>query len=164
VRVALSAKYTENLFTWRKSLSRFLDADGFDPSLLIPLFQRQRNVLNLAYYHGLILIHRPFLLSNFASLNSRSKRSRGGPGTPEMDKNVNECLDAAMRIAAIVEELTEGQQIYRAFWVSLYLLYLISTGADPESSPIILHSVRLSYSTCIQSSSVMNPEKNIKLI
>lgn len=91
--------------------------EGVDTSLLIPLFQRQRNVLNLAYYHALILVHRPFLLSNFASLNSRNARPRGAPGTPDMDKNVGECLNAAMHIAAIVNDLTEGQQIYRAFWV-----------------------------------------------
>lgn len=94
-----------------------------DTSLLIPLFQRQRNVLNLAYYHALILIHRPFLLSNFASLNSRGGGTRGAPGTPEMDKNVGDCLDAAMAIAAIVNELTEGQQLYCAFWVICPLLH-----------------------------------------
>jgi len=121
VRVNLSMQYSEDLLNWRRGLLRFLDADGIDTSLLIPLFQRQRNVLNLAYYHALILVHRPFLLSNFASLNSRSARFRGGPGTPDMDKNVGECLDAAMHIVAIVNELTEGQQIYRAFWVSLGL-------------------------------------------
>lgn len=117
VRVALSTKYSEDLLNWRRSLSRFLDADGFDHSLLIPLFQRQRNVLNLAYYHALILIHRPFLLSNFASLNHSRSGPRGALGTTDIDKNVIECLNAAIHIASIVNELTEGQQIYRAFWV-----------------------------------------------
>jgi len=115
-------KYSEDLLHWRKGLSRFLD-EGVDTSLLIPLFQRQRNVLNLAYYHALILVHRPFLLSNFASLNSRNSRPRGAPGTPDMDKNVDECLSAAMHIASIVNDLTEGQQIYRAFWVC-YVFHL----------------------------------------
>ncbi|TVY36562.1 D-galactonate dehydratase [Lachnellula occidentalis] len=122
VRVALSTKYSEDLLHWRKGLSRFLD-EGVDTSLLIPLFQRQRNVLNLAYYHALILVHRPFLLSNFASLNSRNTRPRGAPGTPDMDKNVGECLNAAMHIAAIVNDLTEGQQIYRAFWFTHYFAF-----------------------------------------
>ena len=116
-RVALTAKYSDELANWRNSLSRFLDADGVDTSLLIPLFQRQRNVLNLAYYHALILVYRPFLLSNFASLNSQSRRSRGAPGTPDMEKNVSACLDAAMNVTLIVNELTEGKQIFRAFWV-----------------------------------------------
>lgn len=116
--MTLSSKYSEDLINWRHKLSRFLDADGVDASLLVPLFQRQRNVLNLAYYHALILVHRPFLLSNFASLNSRKGSARGGPGTPEMDKNVTECLNAAMHITDIVNELTEGRQIFRAFWVT----------------------------------------------
>ena len=103
-RVTLSAKYSLQLTEWRRGLSKFLDADGFDPSLLIPLFQRQRNVLNLAYYHALILVHRPFLLSNFASLNNRNSRNRGAPGTPDMNKNVGECLEAATNIAVIVNE------------------------------------------------------------
>lgn len=118
-RVALTAKYSNELINWRKALSRFLDADGIDTSLLIPLFQRQRNVLNLAYYHALILVYRPFLLSNFASLNSQSRRVRGAPGTPDMEKNVAACLDAAISITVIVNELTEGRQIFRAFWVRL---------------------------------------------
>jgi hypothetical protein len=122
VRVTLSAKYSENLLNWRQNLSQFLDAEGVDTSLLIPLFQRQRNVLNLAYYHALILVHRPFLLSNFASLNGCNGSARGAPGTSDMDKNVAECLNAAMNITKIVNELTEGRQIFRAFWVSSLLL------------------------------------------
>ena len=117
VQCSLSFKYSDELLNWRKGLSRFLDAEGVDTSLLIPLFQRQRNVLNLAYYHALILVHRPFLLSNFASLNSRKGNTLGAPGTPDMDRNVTECLNAAMKITEIVDELTEGRQIFRAFWV-----------------------------------------------
>ena len=164
VRVKLSAQYSEDLLNWRRGLSRFLDADGIDPSLLIPLFQRQRSVLNLAYYHALILIHRPFLLSNFASLNSRNARFRGAPGTPDMDKNVGECLDAAMHIAAIVNELTEGQQIYRAFWVSFGLGSTTKLFADITSLLITLHFVRLSYFMFTQYNNVMLPERNISPI
>lgn len=120
-RVALSAKYAEALLEWRHNLSRFLDADNVDASLLIPVFQRQRNVLNLAYYHALILVYRPFLLSNFASLNNRNSFSRRAPGTLQMDKNVADCLDAAVHITAIVNELSEAGQLYRAFWVCCIL-------------------------------------------
>jgi hypothetical protein len=120
VRVTLSAKYTEALHDWRQNLSRFLDTDIIHPSLLIPVFQRQRYVLNLAYYHALILVYRPFLLSNFASLNSRKDQSRGAPDTLDVDKNVADCLDAAMNITSIVNELTEERQMYRAFWVSAF--------------------------------------------
>ena len=111
-RITLSAKYCGELFEWRKGLARFLDADGMDTSLLIPLYQRQRNVLNLAYHHSLILVYRPFLLSNFASLNSHNQGSVG-----LNESNVAACLEAAVNIAAIVNELSETGQIFRAFWV-----------------------------------------------
>jgi len=141
----LSAKYAEELSNWRKSLSRFLD-EGFDTSLLIPLFQRQRNVLNLAYYHALILVHRPFLLSNFASLNSRN--ARGAIGTPDVDRNVRDCFSAAMKIAEIVNELTEGRQIFRAFWVGhLTEVEIFETDAyyPLQSLPNILLFVQLLF-------------------
>jgi hypothetical protein len=142
-RVTLTAKYSDELVNWRKALSRFLDADGIDTSLLIPLFQRQRNVLNLAYYHALILVYRPFLLSNFASLSSQSRRSRGAPGTPDMEKNVAACLDAAINVTLIVNELNEGQQIFRAFWVSFSCaLSEIEPLVNDDSSRIILHFVQ----------------------
>jgi hypothetical protein len=34
-----------------------------------------------------------------------------------MEKNVAACLDAAIHVTLIVNELTEGKQIFRAFWV-----------------------------------------------
>lgn len=117
MRLSLSATYTNQLLEWRQGLSRFLDADGVDASLLIPLFQRQRNVLNLAYYHAMILVHRPFLLNNFASLNSRGSRRQRIPQDDDIDKNVDHCLLAAVKITDIVNELTEARQIFRAFWV-----------------------------------------------
>ncbi|KAL3425254.1 fungal specific transcription factor domain-containing protein [Phlyctema vagabunda] len=118
-RVILAGRYTKDLLEWRKSLSRFLDAENVDTSLLLPLFQRQRNVLNLGYYHALILIHRPFILNNFASLNGRSKRA----GSVNKDKNVAECLNAAMNVATIVNELAEGQQMFKAFWFTQYFAF-----------------------------------------
>ena len=142
-RVALTAKYSDELVSWRKNLSRFLDADGIDTSLLIPLFQRQRNVLNLAYYHALILVYRPFLLSNFASLNTQSRRSSGAPDTLDMEKNVAGCLDAAINVTLIVNELAEGRQIFRAFWVCVSRA--VSRSMRPaklSSSPIILRFVQ----------------------
>lgn len=117
-RITLSAKYSGELFEWRRGLAKFLDADGMDTSMLIPLFQRQRNVLNLAYHHALILVYRPFLLSNFASLSSHNHSTLGSN-----DSNVARCLEAAVNIAAIVNELSEAGQIFRAFWVILSAIF-----------------------------------------
>lgn len=122
-RVSLTSKYSADLLSWREGLSRFLGADGIDPSLLLPLYQRQRNVLNLAYHHALILVHRPFLLGNFASLSNKISRQRGTLGTPDMDKSVSDCLEAAMNIVGIVNELAEGKQIFRAYWFTQYFAF-----------------------------------------
>lgn len=118
LRVTLTAKYSMALKDWRAALSRFLDADGIDTSLMIPLFQRQRNVLNLAYWHAQILVYRPFLLSDFASLYTNDQRPRRLSFTSATEDNITACLDAAMKITRIVNDLNESGQMYQAFWVS----------------------------------------------
>src|SRR5215469_15113924 len=47
----LALKYSTALHDWRRDLAEFLGADLVDTLLLIPVFQRQRNVLNFAYWH-----------------------------------------------------------------------------------------------------------------
>jgi hypothetical protein len=119
-RIDLASKFTAQLTEWRANLSLLLDHQGVFQSLLLPLFQRQRNVLNLAYWHALLLIHRPFLLSNFANLSNYS--TSGANGTKKanakaFEENAKHCLDAAMQITKIVEELDSNNQLYRVFWV-----------------------------------------------
>lgn len=99
-------------------MSLLLDHQGASQSLLLPLFRRQRNVLNLAYWHTLLLIHRPFLLSNFASLSNYSTIRAKLPNHEAFENNVKQCLDAAMKITKIIEELETRNQLHRAFWVS----------------------------------------------
>lgn len=128
LRIELAAKYSHDLRKWRARLSRFLDAEGVDSSLLIPLYQRQRNVLNLAYYHTMLLVHRPFLLSNFASLANIDAR----PGNEETSNrsivgaihaNIDDCLEAAMGIVRIVDDIFQSSQIFRAFWFTQYYAF-----------------------------------------
>ncbi|PQE30831.1 fungal specific transcription factor domain-containing protein [Rutstroemia sp. NJR-2017a WRK4] len=123
LRVTLTAKHSMALKDWRAGLSRFLDADGIDTSLMIPLFQRQRNVLNLAYWHAQILVYRPFLLSDFASLYRDDHRNRRLSFTSTTDNNITACLDAAMKITSIVNDLTESGQMYQAFWFTHYFAF-----------------------------------------
>ncbi|KAF2734740.1 hypothetical protein EJ04DRAFT_564019 [Polyplosphaeria fusca] len=118
-RIDLAAKYTEDLHSWRANLSRFLDAEGVDTSLLIPLYQRQRNVLNLAYWHAILIVQRPFLISNFASLAHIDHRP-GAISNIETSRNIADCVKAAMAIVKIVDELFQGSQIFRAFWFTQY--------------------------------------------
>jgi hypothetical protein len=111
-RVTIATHYTTLLQAWRASLPAFLDPDKVEPSLLIPILQRQSRMLSLAYAHTVILINRPFLLSSFASLKWRKGHEAG-----EYEGNVRQCLDAAMIISGIVDDYSAGQQVFSAFWV-----------------------------------------------
>ncbi|KAF2274656.1 uncharacterized protein EI97DRAFT_459936 [Westerdykella ornata] len=122
LRIELAAKYSTQLVEWRSRLSRFLDAEGIDSSLLLPLYQRQRNVLNLAYYHTMLLVHRPFLLSNFASLSNIGARP-GQVSNIDTSENITQCLDAALSIVRIVDEIFQSSQIFRAFWFTQYYAF-----------------------------------------
>lgn len=99
-----------------------MDIDSFNTWFLVPLFRRQRNVLNLTYWHAVILTRRPVVLSNFARLSQQGKRddNRGQDSTNE--ESLGECLDAAMKMVDTINEITEGRQLFRAFWVRLSCL------------------------------------------
>jgi hypothetical protein len=122
LRIELSAKYTKDLDVWRAALGPFLDAAGIESSLLIPIYQRQRGVLNLAYYHAMLLIHRPFLLSNFANLTGiRSHPSYQAPA--DTSANIASCLDAAMNIVRVVDDVFTSSNLFRAFWFTQYYAF-----------------------------------------
>lgn len=133
-RLSLAQKYTTDLTAWRHSNAHFLDTSNLPSSLLIPIYQRQRNVLNLAYYHAVLLVHRPFLLSNFASLTHFEQTAAQRSGAPRAtadahpaleitcQENVRHCLDAAMGIVRVVDDIAESQ-IFRAFWFTQYYAF-----------------------------------------
>ncbi|CAI6335337.1 unnamed protein product [Periconia digitata] len=121
-RLALSAKHMSSLRDWRANLTRFLDTSETPSSVLIPIYQRQRNVLNLAYFHAVILINRPFLLSNFANL-TRKEGPICGPSA-DTKENVQACLDAAMGIVHVIDDYSaSGMQLVRAFWFTQYYAF-----------------------------------------
>jgi len=111
----LTQAISKELSNWRAELSRFLDADALSTSLLIPIFQRQRNVLNLTYWHAIILTHRPFLLSNFANLSQEG--ASAGNEHPQTEESIQQCLLAAMNIVNTIDDITQNRQMFRAFWV-----------------------------------------------
>ena len=91
---------------------------------MIPIYQRQRGVLNLAYYHAMLLIHRPFLLSNFANLTGiRSHLSFRAPGAADTSANIASCLDAAMNIVRVVDDVFTSSNLFRAFWFTQYYAF-----------------------------------------
>jgi hypothetical protein len=113
-RAVLTERISKDLSDWRVDSAPFLDAD-FSTSLLIPIFQRQQNVLNLTYWHAIILTHRPFVLSSFAGL-SRKTRSAGNE-TSQVKESVQQCLMAAMNTVNSIDDITRNRQMSRAFWV-----------------------------------------------
>ncbi|KAF1919355.1 fungal-specific transcription factor domain-containing protein [Ampelomyces quisqualis] len=127
LRIELSSKYTADLHAWRSSLSRFLNDDegrGIDSHLLIPIYQRQRSVLNLAYYHAMLLIHRPFLLSNFASLTHMPTHSTFLPNAAiDTSSNIASCLEAAMSIVRVVDDVFTSSNLFRSFWFTQYYAF-----------------------------------------
>jgi hypothetical protein len=127
LRIELSAKYTADLHAWRSSLSRFLNDEegrGIDSHLLIPIYQRQRSVLNLAYYHAVLLIHRPFLLSNFASLTHMPTHSTFLPNASiDTSSNILSCLESAMAIVRVVDDVFTSSNLFRSFWFTQYYAF-----------------------------------------
>ena len=120
-RSILTERISKNLSDWRVELSRFLDADFSTASLSVPLYQRQRNVLNFTYWHAIILTYRPFLLNNFAR---SSRRGSGNTGSEDIDTEecVRQCLTASMNTVNTIDEISTTQGMFRAFWVSACLI------------------------------------------
>lgn len=121
-RFTLTEKYTKELKSWRSSISNFLDTDRSQAAPLVPIFQRQSNSLNLAYWHTQILTHRPLLLGNFARSRrtNRSERDAGADETAKAktDNSIGICVRAAMSIVELIHDIIEAGQLYRAYWVS----------------------------------------------
>jgi hypothetical protein len=107
-------KYGADLADWRSGIGPFLETPNIE--LLQPTYQRQYNVLNLAFAHAEILLYRPFLLRNLACLGRRS-----GPKHSQLQQdiqvNVERCLQAALGIAVLFKELCRSKRMYRSFWV-----------------------------------------------
>jgi len=104
----------KELDDWRGELDRFLDADYPNSSLLIPIYQRQRNILNLTYWHALILTYRPFVLN---------KPSSPGVENLQIEEGVHQCLKAALNTVYTIDEITQDRQMFRAFWVSIIFAF-----------------------------------------
>jgi Fungal specific transcription factor domain len=111
-------KITAELKIWKKSLPPFLEPDKVDPTVLIPIFQRQSTVLRLAYLNALILANRPSLLSNFADLN----RSQNPP-SGELNSTLKECIDAASAVVEIVNGFIEQSRMRKPFWFTHYISF-----------------------------------------
>ena len=142
-RTVVTAEISRSLTDWRADLDTFLDSENFNASLFLPIVQRQRNVLNLTYWHAIILTHRPFLLNN-----SHGDRSANGSlddnvsnEEAQTEQSVQQCLDSAMNTVRVINQMTQSRQMYRAFWIAAYFaftasivlyLYAIQKRSGPE--------------------------------
>ncbi|KAL4934066.1 Zn(II)2Cys6 transcription factor [Aspergillus undulatus] len=123
-RLSAAHSITRALVAWRADLAWFLDADVLSASLIMPIFQRQRNVLNLTYWHSIILTHRPFMLSDFGRLTTRRGEGSSSSSTSrQTEESVKQCLHAAMKTVEIIDQITHNRQLFRAFWVTSYIAF-----------------------------------------
>jgi hypothetical protein len=114
----IAQQLTVELKTWKHSLPAFLEPDKVDPSMLIPIFERQSTVLRLAYLHALILANRPSLLGSFADL---SRPQALPPG--RLEGSLKECVDAAIAVVDIVNGFIEQGRMRRSFWFTHYISF-----------------------------------------
>jgi hypothetical protein len=116
--MTIAQQLTVELKTWKDSLPAFLEPDKVDPSMLIPIFERQSTVLRLAYLHALILTNRPSLLGSFADL---SRPQTLPPG--RLEGSLKECIDAAIAVVDIVNGFIEQGRMCRSFWFTHYISF-----------------------------------------
>ncbi len=117
-RLAYAEKWTAELRAWKNDLPAFLEPTKVDPSILVPIFQRQSTVLTLAYAHAMILATRQFLLSSFVDL------TRPVTNMDEREEcHIQECVEAALIAVDTVSGFVEYGMLYRTFWFSQYISF-----------------------------------------
>ncbi|KAL1881255.1 hypothetical protein Daus18300_001107 [Diaporthe australafricana] len=114
-RLKVAAQYSTRLRNWYQEMAEFLDSTRINTSLLLPIYQRQRHVLNLAYWHATILTQRPFLLNKFGP-------TRTSANTTQVEDRVKECLQAALNICDLVDELINARMMFKAFWDQMSMI------------------------------------------
>ncbi|KAL4974844.1 fungal-specific transcription factor domain-containing protein [Aspergillus desertorum] len=104
----------ESVAEWRAGLPPLLSGN-IHPSSLVPIFQRQLTVLQLARYHLLMFITRPLLLRNY------------GRTWPDCEASyvhyLGACLTAARDAVEMVLTFVRDNQLFHAFWYSQYIAF-----------------------------------------
>ncbi|KAL4948871.1 fungal-specific transcription factor domain-containing protein [Aspergillus filifer] len=104
----------ENVAEWHAGLPPLLSGN-IHPSSLVPVFQRQLTVLQLARFHLLMFITRPLLLRNY------------GQTWPDCEvgyvHHLGTCLTAARDATEIILTFVRENQLFHAFWYSQYIAF-----------------------------------------
>lgn len=116
-QLALTSPYTAKLNQWYAEYEDFLDNHRINAALLLPIYQRQRNVLNLAYWHATILAHRPFLLRRLENRQVGESSRSNAMIDKDTDQHILLCINPAMNICELVTELIDANAMFKAFWV-----------------------------------------------
>ncbi|RAH44563.1 fungal specific transcription factor domain-containing protein [Aspergillus brunneoviolaceus CBS 621.78] len=117
----LAKEFSDRLSQWRHSLPGFLQLHSGSTAPQLPILQRQRDVLNLTYWHAVILTNRPLLLTNFVT-----GRDSGGGGVVVND-GISKCLQAALCIADRIYHMFQTSSMYRSFWATCYYAFTAAT-------------------------------------
>ncbi|KAH6660317.1 fungal-specific transcription factor domain-containing protein [Truncatella angustata] len=112
-----SHKYLQEIREWRSIAPGFLQLDSKDVPPLIPIFQRQREVLKFTYWHAVIVTCRPLLLQSFTHRQQKPDNTRS---IPRIHEGVKECLHAAMLVVDSVIQMFESGRMFRSFWATCY--------------------------------------------
>jgi len=142
---------------WRQELPAFLDPEKVDSRMLIPLFQRQSNLLSLAHGHAEILIFRPCLFNDFHTFD--------GGATDEVRNNFKRCINAAMTMVDVVDKMVQAGQFYAGSWFAHYqafcavvILYTYTIRAKMEGPSEVLRYFRAAEKCQIWIASIATPE------
>ncbi|KAL2842163.1 fungal-specific transcription factor domain-containing protein [Aspergillus pseudoustus] len=104
----------DSVTEWQAGLPPLLSG-AIHPSSLVPVFQRQLTVLQLARYHLLMFITRPLLLRNY------------GQVWPDCEATyfhyLGVCLAAARDAIELVLSFVRESQLFHAFWYSQYIAF-----------------------------------------
>ncbi|KAL4922533.1 fungal-specific transcription factor domain-containing protein [Aspergillus aurantiobrunneus] len=104
----------ESVAEWHAGLPPLLSGD-IHPSSLVPVFQRQLTVLQLARYHLLMFITRPLLLRNYGQIWPDCQAS--------YVHYLGICLTAARDAIEMVLTFVRENQLFHAFWYSQYIAF-----------------------------------------
>ncbi|KXH32491.1 finger protein [Colletotrichum nymphaeae SA-01] len=159
--LTLAARFNEDLSEWREPISYLLDTVG-SSTLYVKLVLRQRDLLQLAFWHAQILVHRPFLISSLNSFSGHVQENGSGRLRYEgIRKNVQLCVDAAIKIVKHINHINDAGELYSTlFFIPYYgfsavvVLYVFAIQRRTEAPETYLDCFRLASQCHAQIESV----------
>lgn len=116
IQVEIAQKFGSDLTQWRRDIGAFIDTPNIE--LLQVTYQRQYTVLNFAFAHAQILLYRPFVLRNLASVD-KGRTPDSSQLRTSSEEIIKKCLQAATRILELFQILCRTKRMYKSFFVRL---------------------------------------------